>query len=128
MSDIAVPVFANNRGGVSVFDSVEAMARQVEVIDIENDEYEFFDAEGQRLAAEVHGGRVTFHIETSREPEPERLASVLRSYFGRLRSHLASYSTRGTESSLEQLVALRLDLAKRRRRWLSFTKVGRKRR
>jgi hypothetical protein len=113
MPDIALPVFADEHGDLSVFDSVDAMDRQIEAIDVENDEYEFFDAEGRRLAAHVdtRSGRVTFRIDDEQPADPARLAARLRSYFQRLPPHLEAFRARAeAASSLESLVALRQEL------------------
>jgi len=115
MPVIALPVFADDHGDLSVFDSVEAMDRQIEAIDVENDEYEFFDAEGRRLAADVdtRSGRIAFRIDNEHPADPGRLASLLRSYFQRLPPHLEAFRARAeVASSLESLVALRQEFAR----------------
>jgi hypothetical protein len=92
------------------------MSAYVELIDVENNEYEFFDATGRRLNADVCDGRLEFKIVEERRPEPERLTALLRSYFERLPKHLREFTARAQDaSSLEELVALRQEIAHRPR-------------
>jgi hypothetical protein len=48
------PIITNERGDVNVFGSIGEAEAYVEPIDIENDEYEFYDATGLVLRGEVH--------------------------------------------------------------------------
>jgi hypothetical protein len=116
---IKSPVFADEHGDLSIFESVEKMDAHIEAIDVENNEYEFFDADGQRLTAEVDSntGHVKFQVDNNRPPDPEHLALLLRTYFQRLPDHLAEFRERAESAgSLAALVALRLELAMRPRR------------
>jgi hypothetical protein len=132
MPVIALPVFADEHGDLSIFDSVEAMDRQIEAIDVENDEFEFFDAEGRRLAADVdtRSGRISFRIDDEHPADPRRLATLLRSSFQRLPPHLEAFRARAEAAgSLETLVALRQELERQRRarllgRWFRGLRRG----
>lgn len=115
MMNLELPLFANENGDVSVFATVDAMSSHVEAIDIENGEYEFFDASGQRIDASVTNGHVVFASGLG-PPEPERLADVLRGYFSHLPPHLQAFERRASAAiTLRDLVALREELETVRR-------------
>lgn len=107
MTEISVPVFANDHGDLSVFDSLASMAADVEAIDVENGVYEFFDAAGHRLAADTRTGKVEFQIDPEKPADPHRLIEILRHYLQALPERFADIITRAREtSSLEHLVSL----------------------
>ena len=107
MPELTTPVFANENGDVSVFDSLEAMASYVEAIDVENGEYEFFDATGRRLAATVSDDEVAFDLDPGGSPDAERLEEILRRKFRQMPSRLQDFEQRAAAArSLGELVAL----------------------
>ena len=111
------PFIACEPGDNSIFATANEMASYVEVYDIPI--LEFFDAEGRRLTATADGYRVVLHFDPEREPEPERLASLLQSFFSRLSRHHSDYThaAQGLQN-LDDLVRLRwkLNLEPRRTR------------
>jgi len=116
MQQLTTPVFLNEHGDVAIFKSLEAMVAQVEAFDVENGEYEFFDAAGHRLAATVSGYDVTIALDPKGALEAERLEEILRLHFRGLRSHLQDFKQRAAAAaSLGELVALCEELAARPR-------------
>jgi hypothetical protein len=115
MDEITPPFFANDRGDLSIFDSMKRMASQIEVYDV--DDNEFFDARGRRLAATTEGYRVTgFGPRPGVPAEPTKLEALLRDYFRRLPERCRSYSEAAAQaSSLDELVRLRWDFENRPR-------------
>jgi|SRR5690348_13988546 len=73
---IVPPIILNEDADVQAYASVEAVIRQVEVIDILNQEYEFHDSTGRVLEARVHKNKISL-IPTSRV---EADSIVLRGY------------------------------------------------
>lgn len=74
---IVPPIILNEDADVQAYPSVEAVIRQVEVVDILNEEYEFHDSTGRVLEARVHKGRVSL-IPTSRmEADSETLRGYM---------------------------------------------------
>jgi hypothetical protein len=45
------PLIANENGDLTFFASIEAMKGYIEAIDVQNNEYEFFDAKGDEIIA-----------------------------------------------------------------------------
>jgi hypothetical protein len=81
---IVPPIILNEDADVQAYPSLEAAIRQVEVVDILNEEYEFHDSAGRVLEARVHKGKVSL-VPTSRvEADSETLRSyiigILRMY------------------------------------------------
>ncbi|MDQ1628285.1 MAG: hypothetical protein QOI54_2029 [Actinomycetota bacterium] len=116
MQDWAAPFFANDNGDISPYDSVDDMIAMIEAIDALDATHEFFDANGLVLIAVPDSER--WHPTRSNdEPQPERLKSILQTYFARLPDHLAEFRARAESAgSLAALVALRQELAMRPRR------------
>jgi hypothetical protein len=116
MPQLTTPVFANENGDLSIYGSLDAMASYVEAIDVENGEYEFFDAAGWRLEATVSANQVTFTLDPAGLLEAERLEEILRGCFSRLPSRLQDFERRAAAArSLSELVVLREELEAARR-------------
>jgi len=82
--EIVPPIIFNEGADVQAYPSVEAVIRDVEVVDILNGEYEFHDSTGRVLEARVHKGKVSL-VPTSRV---EADSETLRRYIiGMLRMH-----------------------------------------
>ncbi|MDR2081079.1 MAG: hypothetical protein LBP54_04250 [Campylobacteraceae bacterium] len=47
------PLIANENGDFTFFASIEAMKGYIEAIDVKNNEYEFFDAEGNEIVCKL---------------------------------------------------------------------------
>jgi hypothetical protein len=117
MPDIAAPVVANENGDVHVFASTERMSSYVELIDVENGEYEFFDGLGRQLIPDMRDGDLHFRVDVEEHDAPERLRRVLQNYFNRLPDRHSSFTVRArSENSLAELVALRWELKEASRR------------
>lgn len=94
------PIIAAEHGDVSVFRTLVEAEEYVEPVDVENDEYRFYDAEGLRLTGEVQtvrepGGWLHRLLRPPYEQTklvaapgaqhvPDELASLLRSYLSRI--------------------------------------------
>ena len=77
------PIFVVSDGSdVMLFERVEAAEGWLEAIDVLNQEFEIFDADGRRLqaTAESDESSVVIGDSAGRAPEPERLRVVLRDY------------------------------------------------
>lgn len=79
------PIFLIEKGDVVVFDSTETAEAYVEPIDVINDEYVFYDAEGRLLSAAV----IDNHVKLSQiDLEPKHaieLATILKRYLKAVR-------------------------------------------
>jgi hypothetical protein len=51
------PIIVDNRGDVLVFESITDMERYIEPVDVENQEYKFFDGIGRLLTVEIQKGQ-----------------------------------------------------------------------
>jgi hypothetical protein len=79
-----LPIFIRTKdsGGVVAFSSLAEMQRQLEKIDIENNEYEAWDASGRRLLLSLaQAGPEWLGVEAlSAEPKPEELSDAIRQF------------------------------------------------
>lgn len=82
--DFKFPVFVRVRDSREVceFASAAAMQRELEKIDIENNEHEAWDADGRNVVMSVApDGREWLRIDMcGREPRPEELAEAIREF------------------------------------------------
>lgn len=77
------PIFVVSEGSnVLLFERVEAAEGYMEAIDVLNEEFEVFGADGRRLQATAQSDESPVAIRElpGRAPEPERLRVVLRDY------------------------------------------------
>jgi hypothetical protein len=93
------PIIVDNKGDVSIFDSVERAQRYLEPIDVRNDEYVIYDREGTLLRGIIvkHFLAERVKLEPASEPgvATTRLRQVLVDFLVRVGTH--------TEKKLEQL-------------------------
>jgi hypothetical protein len=112
-SKLTPPFVVSEGGDLIAFDTLKHVESEIAAYDVES--LEFFDATGRRLAATVEGYRVALGADVDAKPEPERLESMLRSYFaglGAREQRFASYATAADRaSSLHELLELRLKLS-----------------
>ena len=113
------PVFANEHGDLNVFSSLADMSGYVEVLDVENHEYEFFDATARRLSACVGANTVTFAVNENESPDPDVLEALLRRLFEHLSRRYESFAQRAEQAKrLDELVVLSQELLNSRPRGL----------
>jgi hypothetical protein len=96
------------------------MAAEVEAMDVDRGLFEFMDAIGRPIAATLEGSRVVLRVLPDVSPNPQHLETLLRRFFSRLPKNLQNFAVRAdAASSLDELVAIRRDLAAshRRPRW-----------
>lgn len=67
---------------LSVFRSLEEAAGHLEAIDVENGEYEAFDAEGFSLTLSVDGRRIKIERTSGAAPKKEEVETKLRRFVG----------------------------------------------
>lgn len=79
--EIAFPIFVRARdcGDMSKYPSVAAMQADLEKIDVENDEYEAWDATGVPLSLSVQK-RIWLKLEPQGLAKPEDLAAAVREF------------------------------------------------
>jgi len=71
--EIVPPIIVDEHGSVEPYASVDSVIRDIEVVDVLNNEYSFYDSTGRVLEARVQKGKVTL-VPTSRlEPNSETL-------------------------------------------------------
>lgn len=127
MAGLTAPFLANDQGDVSIYESLEDMAAQFEPIDALDGAHEFFDARGTVLDPVPTDERWR-PVASIGEPQPERLARILRSYFDRLPQELGDFSNSARRAkSLEELVALRQQLGRQPTRSLGSRLLRRRR-
>lgn len=107
------PIIADNRGDITLFDSVDAAERYLEPVDIRNQEYELFDSEGTILCANISKDdrgveRIKLERDDSMSPDQSRLCRKLSAYLQELGLD------RGANCSLSDLVQRVSDFAKER--------------
>ncbi len=82
------PIIVDNKGDVSIFDSVEKAERYLEPIDIRNDEYVIYDREGRLLRGAIvkHFLAERVKLEPASEPGSamSRLHDVLVDFLARV--------------------------------------------
>jgi hypothetical protein len=81
--DLAFPVFVREKdsGDIQRFESLYEMQRQLERIDIENDEYEAWDTTGARLSLRAQQP-VWLAVSRATDASPDELRSALQDYAG----------------------------------------------
>lgn len=78
------PIILHEHGDVSVFASVKDCEEYVEPIDVLNDEYDFFDAVGQKLIAIVNHEEVQLTPLQPPQYAEDTVASILRRYLSQV--------------------------------------------
>jgi hypothetical protein len=86
MNEPVPPIFLDEHWDLSAFASLADAATYVEAIDVLNDEYEAFDAEGQPLVlhASHWSDPVSITVNAEVSPQPDELARRLRRYIERV--------------------------------------------
>jgi hypothetical protein len=82
--EIVPPIIFNEDADVHAYPSVEAVIRDVEVVDILDNVYRFHDSTGRVLEAQVHKGKISLVPTSKIEPDSEPLRSYI---IGMLRLH-----------------------------------------
>jgi hypothetical protein len=81
---LSLPIFIRTRdsGDVVAFSSIAEMQRQLEKIDVENNEYDAWDASGRKLLLSLApAGPEWLAVEAlSTEPKPEELSDAIRQF------------------------------------------------
>lgn len=77
--EIVPPIIFNEGADVLAYPSVEAVIRDVEVVDILDNIYAFHDSTGRVLEAKVHKGKISLVPTSVVEPDSETLrADIIR--------------------------------------------------
>lgn len=86
MRDPLPPIFLDEHGDIAAFASLADAVADVEAIDVLNDEYEAFDAEGRALVLHARDGRdpVSITVKAEVSPQPDELARRLRRWVERV--------------------------------------------
>lgn len=86
------PIVVDNKGDVSVFDSVEKAERYLEPIDIRNNEYVIYDGEGRLLRGVIVKHLLAERVKLEPISEPgapaSRLRDVLVDFLGQVGTRL----------------------------------------
>jgi hypothetical protein len=98
------PFIASDDGDISIFPTLEEMASEFEVYDINH--CEFFDADGQRIRAIADNYALKLAPNKSARPEPDHLEELLRSYFRRLRKNPDFSTAAERTTNLRELIDL----------------------
>jgi hypothetical protein len=113
MPELEAPFVATDGRDLMAFRRLKDVESQIEAYDAGR--YEFFDANGQRLAATLDGHRVQLDLARKAAPEPDRLETMLRSYFAGLAAREQRFEPYASAAdrtvSLRELVELRLRLS-----------------
>jgi hypothetical protein len=82
MSQIQLPIFVRLKdcGDVVCYGSIPKMQAYFEKIDVENEEYEAWDAVGTRLTLSVQKSSDWLRIEPTTKSEPEQLAKAITEF------------------------------------------------
>lgn len=82
MSSFQLPVLVRLKdcGEMRDFNSVRDMQNWFEQIDVENEEYEAWDATGLPLRLSVQRAREWLRVEPGKKPVPEQLANAIREF------------------------------------------------
>jgi len=120
MNQAQLPVFVRLKdcGYVVRYDSVAKMQSDFERIDVENEEYEAWDAVGTRLKMSVQTSSDWLRIESLPNPQPEQLAEAIRE-FARLQGvdTDASLLSAGDFSSALAQIFLAVQSKRQSRNW-----------
>ena len=82
--EMVPPIILNEDADVVAYPSVEALIRDVELVNVLNQEYEFHDSTGRVLDAHVHKGKVSLVPTSNVEADSETLRGHI---IGMLRFH-----------------------------------------
>jgi hypothetical protein len=82
MNPVQLPVFVRRKdcGDIARYDSIAKMKSGFERIDVQNDEYEAWDALGTRLKLSVQKSDDWLRIDASPNSQPEQLAGAITEF------------------------------------------------
>jgi hypothetical protein len=82
MNQVRLPVFVRLKdcGDVVRYDAIEKLQSHFEQIDVENEEYEAWDATGTRLDLSVQESDEWLRIDPVPNPQPEQLAEAINEF------------------------------------------------
>jgi hypothetical protein len=109
--EIVPPIILDENGDVQAFSSIESVTRYVEVVDVLNDEFSFYDSIGRVLKAQVLKGKV--HLVPTSVLESDSVA--LRSRIIRVLSLLGVSEETSARASFSELARLLLERSQRKR-------------
>lgn len=110
--EMVPPIVLNEDADVVAYPSVEALIRDVELLDVVNQEYEFHDSTGRVLEARVDKKRVSL-IPTSRV---EADSAVLRGYMLQVLRLRGAEERRLASATFGELARLLLEKFKKKRK------------
>jgi hypothetical protein len=113
--EIRPPIVVDEHGDINVYLDIDVLLCKLEPIDVENQEYEFFDSTGLVLRAAVVGSRIMVTASAPAQRDPEVLAARLRDYIARVGPARVGLAMPVDEASLQDLV--NAVLAFHRRPW-----------
>lgn len=82
------PIIVNENGDIQLFRSTEEAGRAMEPIDIRNEEYKAYDAEGYPLRLDIEGNLVVITGRQGDACQKEELERDLRSFLERARTEV----------------------------------------
>lgn len=120
MNHLQLPVFVRlkDSGEVSRYDAVADMQRDLEQIDVENEEYEAWDATAMPLKLSVQRSAEWVRLEPAANPQPGQLAGAIEE-FARLQGVPVDTSSllRGDFSAALEHVTSAVQAKRRARSW-----------
>ena len=89
-----LPIIVNERGDVSLYETLREAEVALEAIDVENNEYVIFDSEGLTIEPSIAEDRihVTLHDTSPKQYQREQLQEVLRRFLAQLEPSLRGVS------------------------------------
>jgi hypothetical protein len=108
------PIIVNEHGDVTLHSGLEPAAAELEAIDVENGEYEYFDAVGRVIEGSVSEGRIILTVRDA-DPQPEALLAILREYVENVGPHRVGLETPTSAVALPELVDVLWRFFQRRR-------------
>ncbi len=100
------PLFLDEHGDIDAYLTVAEMASDVETVDVLNNEYEAFDAEGNVLTLHATDWRspVSITLDSTAPSPPDELARRLRAHVDRVGLERFDLEVPPEHASLSQLV------------------------
>ena len=75
------PIIVSENGDIAFFNSIEDATSYLEPIDVENNEYDFYDAEGLILKALPTKPNITILEPETKEINTDKLISILKKFY-----------------------------------------------
>jgi hypothetical protein len=109
-----LPIIVNEKGDVSLYQTVAEAALALEATDVRSGEYRIFDAEGRVIIPKVAGDGIHVELLDSQDFEPDQLQSTLRRFLSQLDETLTKTPEEEIwRSSLPKLIAILIDVQAR---------------